>query len=371
MKIKLTCVALALSAGISGAAVGPWGADVSDFPRLPGEAGDSARIIRAVAAAGRGGVVWFPKGEYEIDAQLVVSNQCSLWLHKSARLKAVKEMPYLLVYYGRELENDGYVGGVADHNLFLKGGEFDGCGLASCAHVMGLRRFTMADTTFRNGRKVGLMLGDPTLPQDIEGGYEIMANNLYFICNMPGLAGNVGFWTNIGDSHFTDLVAVDHTVGFRDMKWSNRYTRCHAWGGIVKRPGTDESECLADSIAFDLHGSDAVLDDCYADTAKIGFNVCNDTRVFNCGYYKSWRFKLEDPTVFVHNGGSLIVTGGRFSKNTPQATLYRRGEKAGRLIWRDNLPQNFQPSEMKELNDELRKSGGTEGSVKSAAELAG
>ena len=87
-------------------------------------------------------------------------------------------MPFLLEYYGRELENNGYAGGVADHNLFLKGGEFNGCGLASCVHVMGLRHFTMADTTFRNGRKVGLMLGDPALPQEIEGGYEIMANNL-------------------------------------------------------------------------------------------------------------------------------------------------------------------------------------------------
>ena len=45
------------------AAVGPWDADVADFPRQAGETGDSARIMRAVEAAGKGGVVWFPKGE--------------------------------------------------------------------------------------------------------------------------------------------------------------------------------------------------------------------------------------------------------------------------------------------------------------------
>jgi hypothetical protein len=127
-----------------------------------------------------------------------------------------------------------YQGGIRE------GGDIDGMGLASCAHVMGLRHFTMADTTFRNGKDVGLQFGDPNLPRAIEGGYEIVANNLYFICDKPGLAGNVGLLTYIGDSHFTDIVVVDYTTGIRDMKWSNRYTRCHIWGGIVKKAGTDK-----------------------------------------------------------------------------------------------------------------------------------
>lgn len=361
-------IAFAISAG---AAVGPWDADVSDFPRQAEETGDSARILRAVEAAGKGGVVWFPRGEYEIDAMLVVSNQCSLWLHKSAHLKAVKAIPYVLKYYGRELENNGNVGGCVDHNLFIKGGDIDGMGLANCAQVMGLRHFTLADTTYRNGRKVGLQLGDPSLSRSIEGGYEIVANNLYFICNLPGLAGNVGFQTNIGDAHFTDMVVVDYTVGIRDTKWSNRYTRCHVWGGIVKKAGTDNPEYLPNSIAFDLHGTDTVLTDCYADTAMIGFNVCADARVFNCGYFNNWRFRMDNPTVFRHERGSLIVTGGRFSKNSPHATLYQREKGAGRLIWRDNQPLNFTEAEMKGLNDELKKHGTTEAAAKNDAKLAG
>ena len=95
-------------------ACGPWDASVGDFPRRPGENGDSARIMRAVAAAGKGGVVWFPRGEYEIDEMLVVDNSCSLLLHKSAHLKAVREMPFVLKYFGRMLEaGNGDSSGVA------------------------------------------------------------------------------------------------------------------------------------------------------------------------------------------------------------------------------------------------------------------
>ena len=353
-------------------AVGLWDADVSDFPRMAGETGDTARIMRAVEAAGEGGVVWFPRGEYEIDSMIVVSNSASLLMHKSAHLKATRKMPFVLKYFGRLMEaGNADSSGIVDHNLFIKGGDIDGMGLAGCAHVMGVRHFTMADTTFRNGKGVGLQFGDPKLPRAIEGGYEIIANNLYFICNLPGLAGNVGLAIHIGDSHFTDIVVVDYTTGIRDMKWSNRFTRCHVWGGIIKKAGTGESEMLENSVAFDLRGGDAVLTDCYADTAMTGFWIWNDTRIFNCSYFNNWRFKMDNPTVFRHDGGTLLVTGGRFTKISPNATLYRRGENVKRLIWRDNQSFNFKPDDMKELEDELKKSGATERSASSDAKLAG
>lgn len=367
---RLVCLAVLCLCLVEGAWCGVcvWDVSVADFPRRADEKGDSPRILRAVEAVGKGGVVWFPRGEYAVDTMLVVTNQVSLLLHKSAHLAAVNEMPFVLRYLGGELENGGFVGGRADHNLFIRGGDFDGCGLAGCAHIMGLRHFTMADATFRNGRGVGLKFGDATLPRSTEGGYEIVANNLYFICNIPGLAGNVGLETNIGDSHFTDIVVVDYTVGIRDLKWSNRFTRCHVWGGIVKKPGTDVCEMLEDSIAFDLRGADALLDDCYADTAMIGFNVCNDTRVFNCGYYNNWRFRMDHPTVFRHSAGSLIVTGGRFSKTSPHACLYERGPEAGNLDWQFNRLLNFTPEETRQLDLELKRKSASE---KSDAKLAG
>ena len=49
----------------------------------------------------------------------------------------------------------------------------------------------------------------------------------------------------------------------------------------------------------------------------------------------------------------------------------RRGEKAKRLIWRDNQPFNFKPGDMKGLEEELKKSGETERSARSDAKLAG
>lgn len=352
------------------AAVGPWDADVSTFPRLSDESGDSARIRRAVESAGTGGVVWFPRGDYEIDEMLVVSNQVSFLLHKSACLKAVREMPFVLRYFGREMEDGGHAGAAVDHNLFIRGGVIDGNGFASCAAVMGLRHFTLADTTYRNGRKVGLQLGDPDLPDDVSRGYEIVANNLYFVCTVPGMAGNVGLLTCIGDSHFTDVVVVDYTVGIRDCRWSNRFTRCHVWGGPVRNRATGESEYLKDSIAFDLRGYDAVLENCYADTAMIGFNVCAFSRLFHCAYHNNWRFGMDNPVTIRHRKGELLVSGCRFDKSSPHATLYRRDAEAGPLIWRDNQQQCFLPEDMKELDEELLKCGGTEKSSPKTGTLA-
>lgn len=350
-RVWVALLVLAACAETAIAVPGPWDVDVGDWPRGAGEAGDSARIRRAIDAAGEGGVVWFPRGEYAIDEMLVVSNRTSLLLHKSARLRAVREMPFVLRYFGGM---DGAWRPGMDHNLFFRGGEIDGAGLASCANFSGLRHFTLADATFRNGRAVGVRLGYPELAARLTAGYEIMAYNLYLVCDRPGLAGNVGFETYIGDSHFTDLVVVDYTVGIRDRKWANRYTRCHVWGGPVKRAGTDESEMLPGSVAFDLLGADTLLDNCYADTAQIGFNVVGGpfgagTRIVNCGYYNNVRYGLEDTLVFNHQNDFLVVTGGRFTKNGARSTLYARGAKAGRLDWRDNHVLNFAPADTAEL----------------------
>ncbi len=320
VNVYCTTLLCILTAGMSLAATGPRDADVSDFCRREGEKGDSARIVRAVEAAGAGGVVWFPRGEYAIDEMLVVTNQVSFLLHKSACLKAAAKMPFVLKYFGREMEDGGHDGAQVDHGLFIRGGVVDGNGLASCVNAMGLRHFTISDTTYRNGCRVGLQLGDASLPNGVAGGYEVVANNLYFICTMPGLAGNVGLLTYIGDSHFTDVIVVDYTVGIRDCRWSNRFTRCHVWGGPVKNPQTKRPEYLPQSIAFDLHGYDAVLDSCYADTAMTGFNVCTMTRLVNCAYHNNWRFKMDNPTVIDHRSGRLLVTGCRFDKASPSAT---------------------------------------------------
>ena len=62
MKAKMRTLCGTILAAVTAlqAVAGAGSADVSvaDFPRLPGETGDSARIMRAVEAAGKGGVAW-------------------------------------------------------------------------------------------------------------------------------------------------------------------------------------------------------------------------------------------------------------------------------------------------------------------------
>ena len=120
---------------------GTYDVTMSDFPRLAGETTDDARIQRAVLACERG-VLYFPKGVYQIAKTITVLNGCSLLLHKSAVLKAVAEMPYVLAYDAGSSYPDIKVENWCitpsgdpdseDWNLFVTGGVIDGAGLASC-----------------------------------------------------------------------------------------------------------------------------------------------------------------------------------------------------------------------------------------------
>ena len=74
---------------------GIWDKTVADYPRRENENADDRRIMRAVRDCA-GGVLYFPAGVYEIAEMLTVSNCCSFLLHKSAVLKAVRKMPFVL-----------------------------------------------------------------------------------------------------------------------------------------------------------------------------------------------------------------------------------------------------------------------------------
>lgn len=321
---------------------GTYDASLVDYPRLAGETGDSARIMRAVADCERG-VLYIPKGIYEIDEMLKITNCCSLLLHKSAVLKAVKEMPFVLFYdaatsYPDLQECDGHLVPSEDHdaedwNLFVIGGYVDGAGLASCMCLNSFKHFTMRDMSLRNGKKYGLRIEE-------EGSmwtYELVAQNLYCKCTMPGLAGNAGISSNGGDSHFIDCIVVDYTRGIELLGGgSNRLTRCHVWGGpIPPREEGELPEMLIDSINYVLSSYDAILTDCYADTGKTGFLITEPTRLIGCNYFNNFTYKMDDVTVIDHKSGQLLVTNCMFRKDSPIATLYK-GNKED-VIWRDNL----------------------------------
>ena len=190
MKMRILCLALSLAPGVSVASLAD--ARLSDFPRLADERDDAPRFRRAINAAANG-ILEVPKGEYEIASPLVITNRCSLDMHPAAHLVAVKEMDFILTWDGHAdyhaLSVFNPDGSVYDNaGLFIRGGDIDGNGLASCLRIGNAHHFTLADVVLHNGRKAGLDLSR------WNGGhlYELIAKNVYCKCTMKGLAGNVG-----------------------------------------------------------------------------------------------------------------------------------------------------------------------------------
>ena len=323
-----------------------WDRTMASYPRLPGEQSDDPRIARALRDCA-GGVLYFPKGRYEIAKEILVDRCCSLLLHKSAVLKAVRRMPFVLkidaaLSYPDVREQDGHLvpsgdPDAEDWNLFLTGGVVDGAGLASCVCLNSFKHFTMRDVSLRNGLKYGLRIED-------EGStwtYELVAQNLYAKCTMPGLAGNAGISSRGGDSHFVDCIVVDYTRGFELLGGgSNRLTRCHVWGGPIPPPAEGElPEMLRDSVNYVLSSYDAVLTDCYADTGLTGFLVTENARLIGCSYFNNYTYGMDHVTVIDHRGGSLLLADCLFRKTSPHAVLYKGDRK--RLSARDNLLDGF------------------------------
>lgn len=315
---------------------------VADFPRLAGEASDDKRIMRAINAC-ESGVLYIPKGVYEIENMLTVTNCCSILMHKSAVLKATKEMDFVLFYdaaasYPDLEECDGHLVPSDDHdaedwNLFVVGGYIDGAGKASCMCLNSFKHFTMRDVSLRNGKKYGLRIEE----QGSMWTYELVAQNLYLKCTMPGLMGNAGISSNGGDSHFIDCIVVDYTKGFEMLGGgSNRLTRCHVWGGpIPPRSEGELPEMLIDSVNYVLSSYDIILTDCYADTGKTGFLVTQPARLIGCSYFNNYTYKMDDVTIIDHRSGELLVTNCMLRKTCPNTTLYKGENKS--VIWRDNI----------------------------------
>ena len=310
---------------------------ITEFPAVKGESDDTGRIQRAIDAS-PSGVVFLPEGRYDISATLMITNRCSLELHKSAVLRAVKAMDYV-VYVNPKKSGKLPKGDFRcyDYNLFIVGGKIDGNGLASCLYIEDFEHFTMRDMTFLNGKETGLR---------VHGGYELIANNLYFKCVKSGLAGNCALHTTGGDSHYTDCVVVDYTVGFRiHGGGSNRLTRCHVWGGPLPPVKKGEPpEMLKDSISFWVdRGSCTIFRDCYADTGKIGYLIDGwDTRMLGCSYFNNKWFGLNDIVIVKHKSGRLLVSDGCFSKDVSNVKVY---EGTGEVVWSNMMYPNFQAND--------------------------
>ena len=328
---------------------------LSEYPRLPEDRSDSERIQRAIDATPNG-ILSIPKGDYEIASPLFVKNRCSIEMHPAARLLAGEEMDFVLTYDGNanfhELTLFNEDGSVYDNlGLFLRGGDIDGRGLASCLLLANAHHYTLSDISLHNGKRYGLCVGGSL------GGrlYELVATNVYCKCNMPGLKGNTGIYTNEADGHYTDCFVIDYTVGIRLAGGSNRLTRCHNWGGTVPpegmsvrewsdlygrnktksiRDGYDEEleksilsrgvpEMLSDSVSFWIESGGNVLDGCYADTAKIGFLVTRPGNVIaGSGFFNNRLMGLRDTVAIKNESDALTVSNCTFFNATGTDRVY-------------------------------------------------
>jgi len=102
------------------------------------------------------------------------------------------------------------------------------------------------------------------------------------------------------------------------------------------------------------------------------FVVCMGLWAVGTAAVGPWDADLSDfPRQADETGDSARIRRAVEAAGKGGVVWFRRGEKAGRLIWRDNQPFNFAPEEMKGLEDELKKSGETERAAKSNAQMAG
>lgn len=320
---------------------GTWDVSAADFPRRTGEADDTARLQRAVDATGASGVLYLPKGVYEVSKTIMVTNAASLLLHKSATVRAIAKMDHVVHIDMSAGSMWGCWGGRSpattyDQGLFFQGGHLDGNGLASCLYVQKYFHFTLRDVVFANGYPYGLHVG--------KKGAEVIANNLYFRTFKRGLAGNVALFSEGNDSQYSDLVCVDYTTGLRTLGGANTFTRFHVWGGPVPPPAPGRlPEMLENSVCFDLGGHMNTLRDCYADTGAIGFLVGGwAQQIVGCWYLNNTAFGLKDITVVKQRPDStdVMISDGVFRGSGPESKLY---EGPGCVKWRSMVYSGFKP----------------------------
>ena len=302
--------------------------NLNDFPRLENETDDAPRIQRAIDAAPLQ-TVYIPEGIYEIASPLIVTNQACIQMENQTEIRCVKEMDFMLEWRGPVEEEQQYT-----RNSAVRGGSLNAQGLASCMKLYNYKHFTISDINFRSGKKYGLCLSK-------EGkGYECFVTNAYFSNTEPGLQGNIAIYIEHTDAHFTDCVVVDYSIGVWDcVGGGNRFTRVHVWVGTFKVDGVPQY--LKGSINFVLKADpwgECVLQECYADTGEIGFDIYSGARLYACAYYNNYEsFKLDNVLAIRNNSTDTVqIFDGCWTKTSPHAKFYE-GHPHERVEFRGNV----------------------------------
>ena len=315
-------------------AAGMWDVTLDDFPRLAGETDDAARLQRAVDATGNGRVLCLPHGLYEASRTVWVTNGASLLLHKTATVRATAKMDHLF-----HVENAAKWAWTGQHPSFdqapfFTGGHLDGNGLASCLYLNRYLRYTVRDVVFVNGFPYGFHVG--------RSGSEIVADNLYFRTNKRGLAGNIALFTEGNDSYYSNISAMDYTIGLKTTGAANGFFHYHVWGGPIPPVAKGRlPEMLENSVCFDLGGHMNILRDSYADTGEVGFKVSGwGQQIVGCWFLNNTYFGMKDVTVLEQDPASvdLLIADCCFQASGPETKLYRG---PGAVKWRDMVYRNF------------------------------
>lgn len=300
------------------------------FPRLSTETDDTGRFIRALRCA-KDGVVLVEDGDYYVSSQIVIKNRTSLILSQNARIIAKSQMNYIFYWDGGSqytnlvvYNDDGTI--YTKNNHMIMGGILEGNGLSSCLCVNNYKHFTIDNIQLNNGKYYGLRVGE------IGHGYELIAKNIYGKVTMSGIEGNTFIRTDESDSHYIDCIGVDYTRGVYCKGHSNRFDRCHIWGGVIR-------SSLNNSVNFEVEGGSNVFNVCYADTGTIGFKISGSCRLLGCSFFNNYStFGLDNVTYIKNtNNSKIFVTGCEFVSTAPNTAIYDGGENG---VFKNNFINN-------------------------------
>lgn len=240
--------------------------------------------IQAACLANPEKEFYFPPGDYRLDTELVVTQGNSFLLHRDARIFAGSIMPTLITY--------AYTGTGYQEDKGFYGGWLDGALKANkLLTLQKIIHFTLAHTIFSDGINRGL--------QTVAGlGAELIAYDLrFFNTGKTNAVDNIAIESNMGDSHFRDIVMRSWTVGVKDTA-GNRWDRIHPWIGPDEGANNQMTTRYPISIAFDLTGP-SDLQGCMADTYRTAYKFRDNgtgftplARLRNC--HAAW---TDQPTL--------------------------------------------------------------------------
>ena len=195
--------------------------------------------------------------------------------------------------------------------MTISGGVLDGKGMADCLVVKEGKHITIDNVHVDNAKNIGLKISG--------FGNEVIVRNVYGQVKMDNLKGNTFIQIFTSDSHLSDCVCIDYTIGIDTQGHTNRMDRCHVWCGRKRNS-------LINSIGFNIKGNTTSLIDCFADSYSIGYNIIGEnTSLIGSNYYNSYDFCELDNITMINNsnGKTLRIIGGMYDKgSTPNYTEY-------------------------------------------------